>query len=101
MDLEQILNEALNEALCIEGKRIKQPNSNKIAGFVMGFMRRKNLKNDSLHSVMPSELEFKASLKLLRELVEYDNGIYPILELEAEKQECISAIYEFLEFHKA
>lgn len=81
MDLDRILNEALNEAMCIESKRIKQPNSNEIAQFVMDFMERKNLKNDSLHSVsvpFPSD-------KLIEERgKEFESKTYYNLE-EGEK----------------
>lgn len=42
MDLDYLLNEALNEALC-STKRIKNPNSNKVAQFVIDFMNRNHL----------------------------------------------------------
>lgn len=51
MDLEQILNEALNDAMC-NTNRIKNPNSNKVAQFVNDFLARKELKSDFLHSVI-------------------------------------------------
>ena len=44
MNLEQILNEALNEAMCNPNK-IKNPNSNKVAQFVIDFLARKNFKS--------------------------------------------------------
>ena len=51
MDLEQILNEALNEAMC-NTNRIKNPNSNKVAQFVIDFLARKELKSDLLNRVI-------------------------------------------------
>ena len=42
-DLEILLNEALNDAIC-NTNRIKNPNSNKVAQFVIDFMKRKGLK---------------------------------------------------------
>ncbi len=51
MDLEQILNEALNEAMC-NTNRIKNPNSNKVAQFVIDFLARKEFKSDLLHNVI-------------------------------------------------
>lgn len=51
MNLEQILNEALNEAMC-NTNRIKNPNSNKVAQFVIDFLARKELKSDLLHNVV-------------------------------------------------
>ena len=50
MNLEQLLNEALNEAIC-NTNRIKNPNTNKVAQFVIEFMERKELKFDLLNRV--------------------------------------------------
>ena len=48
MDLDFTLNKALNEALLSFDKRIKRPDSNVIAQFVIDFMKREKLENNIL-----------------------------------------------------
>ena len=52
MELDFILNKALCDAFIDFNMRLVHPNSNEIAQFVIDFMERENLNNDSLHSVI-------------------------------------------------
>ena len=45
MNLEEILNDALNEAIC-NTNRIKNANSNKVAQFVIDYLALKKLRSD-------------------------------------------------------
>ena len=50
MNLKEILNDALNKAMCQKG-RIQEPNSNKIAEFVNEYLRYKGESVDEKHLI--------------------------------------------------
>ena len=58
------------------------------------------LKSDLLNRVMPCELEFKASLTLLRDLADIQNDA-PLERDRKEWTEIMKSTYEFLDAHEA
>tara|TARA_R110000824_G_scaffold21381_1_gene79727 strand:- start:316 stop:540 length:225 start_codon:yes stop_codon:yes gene_type:complete len=72
MNIEILLNEALNKAMCTND-RIKNPNSNKIAAFVTEFMASKELKSDCVLDNVSDYYYLK-------------NGIYHDLDFKAHRR---------------
>ena len=58
------------------------------------------VKNLRIHNVMPCELEFKASLTLLRDLADIQNDA-PLERDRKEWTEIMKSTYEFLDAHEA
>lgn len=53
-DIEQILNNCLNEAMC-QSSRIRYPNSNKIAEFVDKWMEKEGINKTVIKKPKPPE----------------------------------------------